>query len=198
MECSIDNFWDYIIPDYIIKIFKNHLPRTKEYAVCLLEDNNVRELFNGINYNNIAFFTPILREYDKEWYLSTFNSTMENIKGYVVVNIDKLKETTVDYDEAVFLAGYSLINDIKYLVIHECRHVQQNYILRKFFNEDLNKIDKLMALDSKEGSYDLLEYDACVYGMSYVSNLYQIYQKEADKNFINMIYRYYSDKLDLK
>jgi hypothetical protein len=55
-----------------------------------------------------------------------------------------------------------------------------------------------MALDSKEGSYDLLEYDACVYGMSYVSNLYQIYQKEANKNLINMIYRYYGEALKLK
>ena len=198
MNCNIDNFWDYIISDYIISIFKKHIPLTKEYSVCLLEDKHIKELFDDIDYNHIAFFTPIIREYDKEWYLRTFNSKMENIKGYIVVNIDNLKETSVDYDEAVFLSGYSLINAIKYTMIHECRHAQQNYILRKLFNEDLNKIDKLMTLDSKEGILGVFEHDACVYGISYVSNLYHNYQKNANKNLINMIYKYYGEELNLK
>jgi len=180
-------FWDTYIPDYIINLSEKYID-SKEYGIIILpEGYHFSDLgFHKQDPKISAFFEPLFQDINDigKWYKETFSlPDISNIKGFLVFEIESMKRKLVMQSSySVIAKDYSLMNDIKYLIIHECRHAQQNLLLRNEI-KDSRTIYNLISLDKEK--FNVIEYDAVTYALSKTTTLYQ--QIDFDKAFLSCI-----------
>ena len=191
-------FWDTYVSDYIIDLSEKYIDN-KEYGIIVLPEGTY---FTDLGFKKqdsdvAAFFEPIFPDINNvyKWYEETFNlPDMTHIKGFLVFSIESMKRNlTKPSAFANFIREYSLMNDIKYLIIHECRHALQNRLLRNEFKES-EIIYSLIDLDKLR--FDLLEYDAIRYAFSKTTNN-KYTGVDYDKAFIESMHYLYDKDLYL-
>ena len=191
-------FWDTYIPDYIIDLSEKYIDN-KEYGIIVLpEGTDFTDLgFKKQDSKLAAFFEPLFPDINDiyKWYKETFSlPNMTHIKGFLVFSIESMKRNLIKPSAfSDLIRDYSLMNDIKYLIIHECRHAQQNRLLRNEFKES-KIIYSLIDLDKVR--FDLLEYDAIRYAFSKTTNS-KYTGVNYDKAFIESMHYLYDKELCL-